>query len=45
MVDALAGRGGGYSVWYVYPSGNVGSYLLAAHYSFTLAPACAISVI
>ena len=38
-------RGYGCDVWYVYPSGNVGSYLLAANDSFTLAPACAISVI
>lgn len=37
-------RGNGYYVWYVTPSGYV-NYDYAADYSFTLAPACAISVI
>lgn len=38
-------RGNGYSVWYVSPSGHVGSYYGAADYSFSLAPACEISII
>lgn len=36
-----ANRGYGYNVWNVIPSGYV-SYNVAASYSFTLAPACAI---
>ena len=40
-----ASRGGGCNVWFVLPSGTVSSYGYAAGYSFTLAPACAISVI
>ena len=39
-----AHRGNGCHVWSVYPSGNVNSHN-AANNSYTLAPACAISVI
>ena len=39
-----ASRGSGYGAWYVNPSGYVGN-ANAAGYSYTLAPACAISVI
>lgn len=35
---------GGVGAWYVHPSGYVG-YSNAAYYSFTLAPACEISII
>ena len=39
-----ASRGYGYIAWHVFPSGNVNGNA-AAYYSFSLAPACEISII